>query len=238
MSPPIPHRIFRLGLLRVLWLATTVVTAFAAQEPSIQPGAASSATAPRLVRPRAVEQPDLVAGAPLEPLNAAQRAEWWAERSLGWENFAAGIAKGAVRTWWLTGPQAWGASWEGFGKRVGTRQAETFLSHGVEAALGAVWDEDPRYFRSGRQDAGGRLRHAVVSAFLAYDSRGNRKVALARGLGIVSAKLVSHSWRPEANWWQFSVEPLGTGFAGRITANLFREFMPDLKQKLFRRKNE
>jgi hypothetical protein len=189
-----------------------------------------------VIRRRTVESEDLVAGGPYVPITAAQRAEWWAERSLGWESFAAGIVKGAARTWWLTSPEEWGGSWEGFGKRVGTRQAEAILSRGIEAGLGSLWGEDPRYFRSGRPDAAGRLGHAVVSAFVAYRSDGSRGPALARGVGIVSAKLVSRSWKPEREWWQESCEPLGTGFAGRIVSNLFREFLPDLKYKILRKK--
>jgi len=219
-------------------LAAAVLSAGFAQEGSETGGRTPSSVSPSHGdRSRAVEHSGLVAGAPFEPLEAAQRAEWWAERVWGWESFGAGIAKGAVRTWWLTAPESWGASWEGFGKRVGTRQVETAIARGVEAGLGALWNEDPRYFRSARQEVRGRLRHAIVSAFLAYDSRGNRRPALARGIGMVSARAVSRAWTPEARWWQLSIEPLGVGFAGRISSNLVREFLPELTQRLFRRRN-
>lgn len=201
----------------------------------IQPGTPAPKDGAPIIR-RTVEGEELVAGAPYTPITAAQRAEWWAESSLGWESFAAGIVKGAARTWWRASPEEWGGSWEGFGKRVGTRQAETILSRGIEAGLGSVWGEDPRYFRSGRSDTPGRLRHAVVSAFVAYRSDGSRGPALARGIGIVSAKLVSRTWKPDRPLWQEGCEPLGTGFAGRIAGNLFREFLPDLKHKILRNK--
>ena len=212
--------------------------AFAQERSHIELQAPSSAPPPLAERPRAVEHPGLVAGAPFEPLSAAGRAEWWAERVWGWESFGAGIAKGAVRTWWLTAPESWGASWEGFGKRTGTRQVETAIARGIEAGLGALWDEDPRYFRSARQDVPGRLRHAVVSAFLASDSRGKPRPAFARGIGMVSAKAVSRTWRQEAGWWRASIEPLGAGFAGRIASNLAREFLPELTRKLLRRERK
>lgn len=203
----------------------------------IQPATPAPSDAPPRFR-RAVESEDLVAGAPYTPITAAQRAEWWAERSLGWESFAAGIVKGAARTWWRTSPEEWGGSWEGFAKRVGTRQVEAILSRGIEAGLGSLWGEDPRYFRAGPSDAPGRLRHAVVSAFVTYRSDGSRGPALARGIGIVSAKLVSQSWKPERPLWQEGPQSLGTGFAGRIVGNLFREFAPDLKRKLLRKKHK
>ena len=54
---------------------------------------------------------------------------------------------------------------------------------------------------------------------------------------MVSARAVSRAWTPEARWWQLSIEPLGVGFAGRISSNLVREFLPELTQRLFRRRN-
>lgn len=201
----------------------------------IQPGTAANKDGNMIARPRTVESENLVAGKPYMPITVPQRAEWWAERSLDWESFGAGIIKGATRTWWLKSPEEWGGSWEGFGKRVGTRQAESIISRGIEAGVGSLWGEDPRYFRSGRTDFSGRLRHAVVSAFVTYRRDGSRGPALARGIGIVSAKTVSRSWKPDRDWWQESIEPLGTGFAGRITSNLLREFLPDFKHQILRK---
>jgi hypothetical protein len=204
----------------------------------IQPGTPADRDGHAIVGPRTVESEDLVATKPYKAITVPQRAEWWAERSLDWESFGAGIIKGATRTWWLKSPEEWGGSWEGFGKRVGTRQAESIISRGIEAGVGSLWGEDPRYFRSGRTDFSGRLRHAVVSAFVTYRRDGSRGPALARGIGIVSAKTVSKSWKPDREWWQDSFEPLGTGLAGRITSNVLREFLPDLKHTIFRTKKK
>jgi hypothetical protein len=211
-----------------------------AEDPArTQPGTPAVANSAPIAIRRSVESENLVAGAPYSPITAAQRAEWWAERSLGWQSFAAGIAQSGARTWLRASPEEWGGSWEGFGKRAGTRQAETLLSRGIEAGLGSVWGEDPRYFRSGRSDISGRLRHAVVSAFVAYYGGGNRGPAAARAIGIVSARVISRSWTPpDRPLWQESGISLGTGFAGRAVSNLFREFLPDLTRKPLRKKQK
>jgi hypothetical protein len=137
----------------------------------------------------------------------------------------------------IRNPEEWPGTWEGFGKRLGTRSAHVAISSGIEASLGAVWGEDPRYFRSGKSGAGGRVWHAVSSSFLAYREDGRRHLAWARFAGMAGGRAISNQWRPPSDraWFKYCLQPLGTGVGFRITSNLFHEFWPDLRAK-FRKK--
>ena len=150
--------------------------------------------------------------------------------------FAGRMLNSGLQTW-RNNPEEWGAGWEGFGKRIATVQAESMMSRGIEASVRAIWGEDPRYFRSEKKGAGARLGHAVSSAFLTYRSDGARGPAWARGVGIVSSRMITSTWRPHTgrDWWRLAAQPLGTGIIGRVTGNIFLEFGPGIRRALSRK---
>jgi hypothetical protein len=151
-------------------------------------------------------------------------------------SLAAGVLNSGLQTW-INSPEEWGSGWDGFGKRMATRQAQTMMSRGIEASVGTLWGEDPRYFAAQGKGFGGRITHAVSSAFLTYRPDGTRGPAWARGVGIVGSRMITSTWRPrdEQGLWKLSAQPLGTGFMGRVTSNIFREFSPDIRRMVFRK---
>ena len=48
-------------------------------------------------------------------------------------------------------PEEYGAHWNGFGDRVGTGMATSAVGNGIEAGLGEILREDPRYFRASQK---------------------------------------------------------------------------------------
>ena len=57
-------------------------------------------------------------------------------------------------------PSEYGTHWDGFAKRKGMRLTGVSTGNLIEAGLGSVWGEDPRYFRS--RERGLRLRVEYV----------------------------------------------------------------------------
>jgi hypothetical protein len=163
------------------------------------------------------------------PVTTDERVDWWAEQSFGVRSLGVGAFTSGFWTW-RNQPPEWGSGLSGFGRRYGTRQSEVAISSTLEASLGSVWGEDPRYLRSGRKRFWGRVGWAVRSAFLAYRRDGTQAPAFARGAAFVGSRAVTSTWRPESErrWWNYSLVPLGTGFGTRIGANLFLEFAPDV----------
>ena len=93
--------------------------------------------------------------------------------------------------------------------------------------------EDPRYFRVSHEAVTSRIGHLARLTFLARARDGNFAPAYSRYIGIVGSNLLSNTWRvhSEANAKGALVRS-SEGFAGRIAANAFAEFWPDLKKCL------
>ena len=133
-------------------------------------------------------------------------------------------------------PKAYGTHWEGFGERYGMRIAGLAVSNTMEAGLGAIWGEDPRYVRDPGAPFKNRVGHAIKMTFMAENRDGNLMPAYARFMAIPGSNFLSNTWRTDsdATVYHASVRT-GLRFLGRFGSNTFQEFWPDVRQKLFRR---
>jgi len=109
----------------------------------------------------------------------------------------------------------------------------------LEAGLGAAWGEDPRYFRATGQPVGSRIGHAIAMTFVARSTDGGLSPAYARYVANAGGNFLSNKWRvhSEADTRHASIR-IAEGFLGRMTGNLFKEFFPDLKQRLSGKKSD
>lgn len=103
----------------------------------------------------------------------------------------------------------------------------------MEAGLGALWGEDPRYFRAPEKNFGARVENVIKQTFLARRRDGSSAPAYARFIAIPGNNFLSNTWRAdsEADNPHAVFRTLG-GFAGRIAGNAFDEFWPDVKRHL------
>lgn len=201
-----------------------------AQDPSQESG-----TAPRevtsIIRPApATASP---AQPPLPPLTASGRLLWAVSTSAN----PSRLAGTALSSAWSTSrnqPPELGPHWDGFGKRFAARAATGTVGTFLEAGLGSVWGEDPRYRPKGSSGSiGSRLGQAAKYTFLAQNRHGNLRPAYARLLSVPAANFISTSWRPssESSAGDTLIR-VPYGFLNRFLGNLFSEFAPDLKRKL------
>lgn len=170
-----------------------------------------------------------------EPITAKERAKWALEGTFGPASLTGGIISAGWGTL-LNRPREYGPHWDGFGDRYGMRLTGIATSNAMEAGLGAIWGEDPRYVRASGENFGGRLGHAVKMAFVAQNKNGRLMPAYARYAAITGNNYLSNTWRAdsEATLSRASVR-VGIGFLGRIGSNIWDEFWPDVKQGLFHR---
>jgi hypothetical protein len=170
-----------------------------------------------------------------QPMSASERVRWVLQSTLGPESLAAGLFSAG----WGTGfdsPKEYGPHWEGFGDRYGMRLSGLAASNTMEAGLGAIWGEDPRYVRDQGAPFGHRLGHAAKMTFMAEDRNGNVMPAYARFIAIPGSNFLSNTWRPESDSTvDRALIRTGLGFLGRFGGNTFDEFWPDVRQKLFHR---
>jgi len=80
------------------------------------------------------------------------------------------------------------------------RLTGTSTGNVIEAGLGALWGEDPRYsyFRNPSDPLKDRIRLVVVLTFVAHDRRGNLMPAYARYIATPGNNFLSNTWRADS----------------------------------------
>jgi hypothetical protein len=170
-----------------------------------------------------------------EPLTASERLKWFGSSSFGPTTMAFSLVTSGFSTW-QNDPAEWGPGWEGFGRRYGSSLGRRVIANGVEASLGAVWAEDPRYHRIREGRVAGRVGNVLKMTVLAYNGQGNTMPAYSRYAGLAVSSY-SAFWLPDrqrdaADFFS----RIAVNLAGRLTGNATREFWPDLKRKIRRPK--
>jgi hypothetical protein len=169
-----------------------------------------------------------------QPITSEGRLNWTLANTIGPTSLVGGVLSAGWGTL-LNHPTEYGTHWDGFGSRYGMRLTGLATSNIMEAGLGALWSEDPRYFRDKGQPFGSRVRRVVKMTFLAEDRNGRTMPAYARFAAVSASSFLSDTWRPdhEADTAQ-AVERIGLGFLGRMGKNAFEEFWPDVKRRVFK----
>lgn len=172
---------------------------------------------------------------PYAPPTQAQRLKWATFASVGAPNLAAGIFTSAFATL-ANNPREYGPHWDGYGKRQALRLTGAATSNLVEAELGALWGEDPRYRRAATKGVKNRLWHALKTSVQAYDREGRAMPAYGRFIAIPTGNILANSWRPDSQRTvgQTSLR-ISLGFVSRISSNVFAEFFPDLRRHFSRK---
>jgi hypothetical protein len=168
------------------------------------------------------------------PITGTQRVEWIVDGTIGPRSLGVGVIADAWQTAWNT-PEEWGRGWSGVGKRYVEREADVTLSNSLEAGLGAIWGEDPRYIRAPRGSIRSRVGYAARTVMLAQRRDGRLAPAWGRYAGNVANNLIENAWLPPSVTTPGqTVLRCAAGFAGRLAGNLFEEFWPDIKRRFIR----
>jgi hypothetical protein len=202
--------------------------------PSVQSDPAEDLSAehqPSLLTPLK-ERPE---AAPYSRITPRQRLRWFITNTIGPQHLAGGLFTAGFGTA-LDRPKEYGPHWGGFGDRFGIRMTGIVTGNAMEASIGALWGEDPRYFRVPEQPFKSRIGHVVRLTFVARRPDGDFEPAYARYIAFSGNNFLSNTWRvhSESNT-QDALMRTAEGFAGRMAANAFEEFWPDVKTFVFHR---
>lgn len=169
-------------------------------------------------------------------ITGRERIEWIVVGTIGVRSLT---LVGPLAAAWQTAfntPAEWGQSWEGFGKRYLAREADVAISNTLEAGVGALWGEDPRYIPSGRKGIWPRARYAMTVVFLAQRRDGHLAPAWGRYVGNTLNNIVENSYLPPSITTPGqTVLRSANGFLGRLGGNLWDEFWPDARRLIFER---
>lgn len=166
------------------------------------------------------------------PITGLERVHWIVDGIVGPRSLGVGVLGGIWQTGFNT-PQEWGRTPSGFGKRYLEREADVAISNTIEAGLGAMWGEEPRYIPSGRRGLRPRVQYALKTAFLAQRRDGRLAPAWGRYAGNVFNNLIENSWLPPS-----ATTPGETairsveGMVTRMLGNLWEEFWPEVRKRI------
>ena len=166
------------------------------------------------------------------PITGIERINWIVEGMLGPRSLAVGVIASTWQTSWRI-PDEWSRSAFGFRERYLEREADVAISNTIEAGLGALWGEDPRYIRAPRGSARSRAAHALKTVVLAPRADGQLKPAWGRFAGNVFNNLIENAWLPPSMTTpgQTALRS-ANGILGRLAGNLWDEFWPDIRTRL------
>ena len=166
------------------------------------------------------------------PITIDGRLEWFVRSTVGPKGLVGGVFSAAIGTA-ADHPPEYGPHWDGFAQRYGMRLTGVVTSNAMEASLGAIWGEDPRYFHTVHHPFGDRVKNVADLTFRAYRTDGERHLAYARWMAIIGSNFLSNTWRvPSASDWQHALYRSGEGFGARAISNTFSEFFPEVWRKV------
>jgi len=167
------------------------------------------------------------------PITAVERINWVVEGMLGPRSLGVGVLAATWQTS-LRIPDEWSRSPFGFRERYLQREADVAISNTLEAGLGALWGEDPRYIRAPRgSTTRSRLAHAAKTVVLAPRRDGQFKPAWGRFAGNVFNNVIENAWLPpSATTSGQTALRSANGLLGRLAGNLWEEFWPDIRSRL------
>jgi len=170
------------------------------------------------------------------PVTPAQRVDWIVDGTIGKRSLT---VVGPLATAWQTAfntPEEWGRGFSGIARRYAQREADVAISNTIEAGLGALWGEDPRYIPSGRKGIWPRARYAIKTVFLAQRRDGSLQPAWGRYAGNTLNNLIENTWLPPSmTTGRQTALRSGLGMLGRLGGNAWEEFWPDVARR-FRKK--
>ena len=172
---------------------------------------------------------------PPAPITGVGRINWIVDGMLGPRSLGVGVLASTWQMSWDT-PREWPRSRFGFEKRYLEREADVAISNTLEAGLGALWGEDPRYFRAPRGGVRSRAAHALKTVVLAPRPDGQFKPAWGRFAGNVVNNVIENAWLPPSMTTpgQTALRS-ANGLLGRLAGNLWDEFWPDIRSRLSHR---
>ena len=175
---------------------------------------------------------------PDAPVTTGERWRWFGVSSFGTRH----LALTAVSAGWSTmrdTPPEYGTHWEGFGDRYGLSIADTTVSNGLEAGIGSLWGEDPRYHRMSEGSMTGRLGHVVKATFVARDGDSKERPAYARFAAVTATPFISNTYRVAGDDAPGNAAGrIASRLLWRMAGNAFSEFWPDLRNRFHHQKQD
>ncbi|MDX1982582.1 MAG: hypothetical protein SFV51_20075 [Bryobacteraceae bacterium] len=170
------------------------------------------------------------------PLSVKEKAALHLKRALYPTSIGKDIVQGAILHW-ADSPTEWGQGWGPFGYRVAGRAGGDLTRQTMQFAINSAFRHDPRYVRLPEGSTGARISNALRQMFVVRADDGTWKPAIARWGSAVGTAAVSRQWLPKrVGAFDDTAIRFGLSLSGDLAFNLASEFLPDLKRRIFKRR--
>ena len=172
-----------------------------------------------------------------QPLTPSQSFNWFIKSTISPQHMA-GVAIVSAGGTAVNRPGEYGPHWSGFADRFGIGMAGSAVGNGIEVSAGLALREDPRYFCVPERPFKSRMGNVARFTFSARGENGTLVPAYARYIGIVGGNFLSKAWRVHSEGKvPDALLRSSEGFAGRMAANAFAEFWPDVKKHVLHKRS-
>ncbi|HKW88054.1 MAG TPA: hypothetical protein VJN21_04785 [Candidatus Acidoferrales bacterium] len=136
-------------------------------------------------------------------------------------------------------PKSWGQGWGAYGQRFGMEFADngtgTFMT---EAIYPSLLREDPRYYQQGTGGFNSRMVHSINRLVVTRTDSGHKRFNFSEIFGNASAAAISNIYHaPEDRTASRNLRTFGMLMMWDGVSNEMKEFWPDIRRKVFRKKS-
>jgi hypothetical protein len=133
---------------------------------------------------------------------------------------------------------SFGQGMAGYAKRLATSYGDQMIGNMMtEGIVPSLLHEDPRYFRVGQGTKGSRVKGALKQILITRTDSGHKTFNFSEWGGNAAAVAVSNLWYPDTRTVSDNVEKLGIQLATDAFSNVLKEFWPDVKHYLQRKRH-
>jgi hypothetical protein len=174
---------------------------------------------------------------PFTPISARRKMTIAYKDSFDWPVIPASAAFATLYQLEDQNP-SFGQGMAGYAKRFATSYGDQMIGNMMtEGIMPSLMHEDPRYFRLGEGTKGGRVKYALTRIFITRTDSGHRRFNFSEVGGNSIAVAVSNAWYPDTRNVADNAEKLGIQLATDAFSNVLKEFWPDVKRYLQRKRH-
>jgi hypothetical protein len=132
---------------------------------------------------------------------------------------------------------SFGQGFKGYAKRWGGAYGDQMLGDIMtEGLVPSMLHEDPRYFRRGEGSVKSRTWYAVTRIMVTRTDSGHNRFNFSEWGGNAAAVALSNAWYPDTRTAADNAEKLVIQCATDAFSNVLKEFWPDVKRYLHRKR--
>jgi hypothetical protein len=132
---------------------------------------------------------------------------------------------------------SFGQGFKGYAKRAGTAFGDQMIGNMMtEGVMPTLLHEDPRYFRIGQGTFGRRLWYAVTRTVVTTTDHDRKTFNFAEWSGNAVATAIGNLYYQDGRDWEDNSQRLLIQCGTDTLSNVLKEFWPDVKRRLEKKK--